>query len=104
MFPREVILYGDLALAAVMSLIGLCVTWVDKRIAAANGVRKAQGKRTRSRVPEKTIFLLAALGGAPGVWAGMYLFRHKTKHWTFVLGIPAILAAQLALVWFLFFR
>lgn len=48
------------------------------------------------RIPEKTLFLSGVLGGCPGALAGMYLFRHKTKHLTFVLGMPAILILQLA--------
>ena len=38
----------------------------------------------------------ALLGGSAGAWAGMYQFHHKTKHWYFVVGMPLILAAQLA--------
>ena len=46
------------------------------------------------------LFLTALLGGAAGSWAGMYLFHHKTRHWYFVLGMPLILACQIALgVW-----
>ncbi|MBO6017351.1 MAG: DUF1294 domain-containing protein, partial [Oscillospiraceae bacterium] len=44
-------------------------------------------------------FVTAALGGSIGAMAGMWLFRHKTKHKTFVYGMPAILAAQLLIVW-----
>ena len=40
--------------------------------------------------------LFSLLGGSAGAWAGMYLFHHKTKHWYFVVGMPLILAAQLA--------
>ena len=64
------------------------------------GSDKRRAKKERRRVPEKTLFLLAAIGGSLGAWAGMYAFRHKTRHWYFVWGIPAILAAQTALaVW-----
>ena len=42
------------------------------------------------------LFGAALLGGSAGAWAGMYLFHHKTKHWYFVVGMPLILAAQLA--------
>lgn len=67
---------------------------------AAYGADKRRAKKERRRVPEKTLFLLAAIGGSLGAWAGMYAFRHKTRHWYFVWGIPAILAAQMALtVW-----
>ena len=62
------------------------------------GIDKHRAKRHQWRIPEKTLFLVAALGGSPGVWAGMYLFRHKTKHVSFLLGIPCIFAFQLAMI------
>ena len=61
------------------------------------GVDKAKAKRGAWRVPEKTLFLLPLLGGSVGALLGMRVFRHKTKHWYFVWGIPLILLAQLAL-------
>lgn len=61
------------------------------------GVDKWKARRDRWRVPEKTLFLTAALGGSPGAILGMYAFRHKTRHWYFKWGLPAILIAQLAL-------
>ena len=67
---------------------------------AVYGADKRRAKKGKRRVPEKTLFLLAAIGGSLGAWAGMYAFRHKTRHWYFVWGIPAILAVQMALaVW-----
>ena len=64
------------------------------------GVDKRRAKKDKRRVPEKTLFLLAIIGGSVGAWAGMYTFRHKTRHWYFVWGIPAILLVQVALaVW-----
>lgn len=62
---------------------------------------KRSARKDRERVPEKVLFLTAALGGSPGIWAGMYLFRHKTKHRSFVIGIPAILILQIALIIYL---
>lgn len=61
------------------------------------GVDKWKARRERWRVPEKTLFLAAALGGSPGAILGMYAFRHKTRHWYFKWGLPAILIAQLTL-------
>ncbi|MBQ3223440.1 MAG: DUF1294 domain-containing protein, partial [Clostridia bacterium] len=61
------------------------------------GADKRRAKRGGRRVPEKTLFLLAVMGGSPGALAGMYTFRHKTRHWYFVWGIPAIMAVQIAL-------
>lgn len=68
------------------------------------GIDKHRARTRRWRIPEKTLFLTAALGGSPGVWAGMYLFRHKTKHVSFVLGIPLILIVQTALLIFMRLR
>ena len=57
-------------------------------------VDKWKAKKNRWRVRESTLLLVAALGGSIGSLAGMYLFRHKTLHLKFTLGIPLILAAQ----------
>ena len=57
-------------------------------------VDKWKAKKDRWRVRESTLLLVAALGGSVGSLAGMYLFRHKTQHLKFTLGIPLILAAQ----------
>ena len=87
---------GLLTLAlAVMNLVAFFTMGWDKRQA------RRPGKR---RVPEKRLFLLALLGGGLGATAGMFVFHHKTRHWTFRLGFPAILLAQLALVLFLWLR
>ena len=64
-------------------------------------VDKRKAQKNLWRIPESTLMLMAAIGGSIGSLAGMYKFRHKTKHLKFVLGIPAILIAQIALVYFL---
>ncbi len=61
------------------------------------GVDKRRAKRGAWRVKERTFFLLALLGGSPGALLGMWTFRHKTRHWYFKFGLPAILSAQIAL-------
>ena len=63
---------------AVMNVLGVAVMWSDKRRARLH----------RWRIPEKVLFGVSLLGGSAGTWAGMYLFRHKTKHWYFVAGMP----------------
>ncbi len=63
------------------------------------GVDKAKAKNHSWRVPEKTLFLLAIIGGSVGAIVGMQTFRHKTRKWYFSFGIPAILIVQLAAVW-----
>ena len=70
---------------------------------AAMGLDKLYAGRGEQRIPEKRLFLFAALGGAVGGLLGMYLFRHKTRHWYFVVGFWALFALQgAALYWFLF--
>lgn len=64
------------------------------------GYDKLQAKRGRRRMPEKSLFSVALLGGAAGAVLGMYLFHHKTRHWYFKWGLPAILLLQLGLLWF----
>ena len=60
------------------------------------GLDKWKAKRGAWRIPEKTLFLSALLGGTVGTIAGMRCFRHKTRHWQFRYGLPAILTLQLA--------
>ena len=62
---------------------------------------KRRAQKHRWRIPEHTLFAAALLGGSIGAIAGMYLCRHKTRHWYFVLGMPLILACQLAAAWWL---
>ena len=57
-------------------------------------VDKWKAKKNRWRIRESTLLIVAALGGSVGSLAGMYLFRHKTLHLKFTLGIPLILAGQ----------
>lgn len=63
---------------------------------------KRRAKKNLWRIPEATLMMSAALGGSAGALIGMNIFRHKTRHLKFTLGIPAILIAQIALgVWLL---
>ena len=61
------------------------------------GADKRRARRDRRRVRESPLLLLAAIGGSIGALLGMYVFRHKTRHWYFCVGIPAILILQIAL-------
>lgn len=68
-------------------------------------VDKLKARKNKWRIPEKTLFLTAILGGSVGSLLGMYLVRHKTQHLTFTLGMPLILALQVVLaVWLVIFR
>ena len=65
------------------------------------GIDKWKAKRNKWRVPEATLLMLAALGGSVGALLGMFVFHHKTKHKKFLIGVPLILLAQLALAYLL---
>lgn len=67
------------------------------------GIDKKKARTGAWRIPEKTLFLSAILGGSIGSVCGMQLFRHKTKHKSFVIGMPAILVVQLSLAAAYFF-
>ncbi len=77
---------------AVLNLAGLLSMMIDKQ----------KARQHKYRLPEKTLFLIAALGGSIGSIAGMYLFHHKTKHWYFVVGMPLILLLQIGFIIYFF--
>lgn len=83
-----------LAYLAVMTIVGLIIMKADK----------TKAEKNKWRIKEATLFLVSAIGGSLGTWAGMYLFRHKTKHWYFVVGMPLILIIHIALLVFLFYK
>lgn len=62
---------------------------------------KQNARKKKWRIPEATLIGVAALGGSVGALAGMYTFRHKTRHGKFTFGIPAILFLQIVLTVFL---
>ncbi len=77
-----------IAWLALVNALGFLLMGADKRKAV----------RGAWRIPERTLFVTALLGGTPGVIAGMRAFRHKTRHWQFRYGLPVLLALQLAVV------
>ncbi|MBD5477380.1 MAG: DUF1294 domain-containing protein [Lachnospiraceae bacterium] len=62
------------------------------------GLDKYKAKKRAWRIPESTLFVLALIGGSVGSIAGMHLFHHKTRHWYFLYGMPAILIIQILIV------
>jgi uncharacterized membrane protein YsdA (DUF1294 family) len=70
----------------------------------AMGIDKYKAKKKLWRIPENILFLLAFLWGSLGTTLGMKFFRHKTKHWYFKFGMPAILILQIVLITYLGFQ
>lgn len=62
------------------------------------GIDKSRAKKRLWRIPESTLFVVAIIGGSIGSIIGMKKFHHKTKHWYFVYGMPAILIIQIAAI------
>lgn len=73
----------------VLSIIGLISMAVDK----------SKAKRGAWRIPEKVLFAVAFLGGGLGSLIGMYAFRHKTKHTSFIVGIPIGAVVSVAIIY-----
>lgn len=65
---------------------------------AIMGIDKSRAARRLWRIPESTLFIIALIGGSIGSIIGMHVFHHKTRHWYFAFGMPAILILQLVAV------
>ena len=90
MMEKAVILWCLMACGVLFCLMG----W-DKR----------RAKKEGRRVPEKTLFSWALLGGAAGGWLGMRVFRHKTKHWYFKFGFPLLAVLEgMGILWILIYK
>lgn len=76
-----------------ISVVAFAVTVYDKW---------ASKHRTKRRTPERTLWLLAILGGSGAMWLTMLTIRHKTKHRSFMMGLPVVIFAQIALIFAIF--
>jgi len=83
--PSGMVILLLIYLSAV-SLLGFILMGADKK----------KAEMQKWRIPEKTLFLVALIGGSIGIFLGMQVFRHKTKHLSFSFGIPIIIAVQIA--------
>ena len=88
---REFLIILAITYVFVINMTGFAVMGIDKKRAV----------RGAWRISEASLFLTAFLGGALGCTLGMRHFRHKTRHWYFKYGMPAIFAAQAFLALFL---
>ncbi len=86
---RNIIIYF-----VIINIIGFLIMFIDKQ----------KAKKGTWRIPEKTLFIITALGGGIGTIAGMYTFRHKTQKLQFIVGLPliTILEIILAIYWIFF--
>lgn len=83
---KNIILY-----LLLINLFGFFIMWLDKR----------KAKKGSWRIPEKTLFIVTALGGGIGTIIGMYTFRHKTQKLNFVIGFPFITILEIiGVIWY----
>lgn len=68
------------------------------------GIDKWKAKRSKWRIPESTLLVMAVIGGSVGAWLGMKVWHHKTMHKKFKYGVPAIFFIQVALVGYVIFK
>ena len=85
---KETILIVAAIVLVVMNVIAFLLMGIDKN----------RARRGAWRIPEKTLFLATGLFGGLGGTLGMFLLRHKTKHWYFRYGFPAMLIVQIVLL------
>ena len=67
-------------------------------------IDKWKAKRSKWRIPESTLLVMAVIGGSVGAWLGMKVWHHKTMHKKFKYGVPAIFFIQVALVGYVIFK
>ena len=91
---KKTIILAALAVLAITNLISFFLMGHDKQCARKN----------RRRIPEKTLFLSAILFGALGGTLGMFIFRHKTRHWYFRVFFPLLLFLQAGILGWLWSR
>lgn len=86
---------------AVMKMLFIYLILVNVLSFLLMAEDKRRARRRRWRIPERTLFAVALLGGSLGSLVGMYLCHHKTKHWYFVLGMPIILVVQVIIAFWI---
>lgn len=84
----------------LIKIIALAIAVMNVLAFALMGIDKHRAKAGKWRIKEATLFLVTGLFGGLGGTLGMFAFRHKTKHWYFKIGFPALLVVQVILICF----
>lgn len=90
---NQSLLYVLVGLGAV-NLFAFIIMLADKIKSAQPG---------RERISEGQLFFLAAMFGSLGVYAGMFIFRHKTRKWYFLIGVPLLMIENLATAYLIYY-
>ena len=86
-----------------MKYVAIALTAWNLIVFCVYGLDKYKAKKDKWRIPEKTLLLLAFFFGGLGAFLGMRVFRHKTKHRLFTIGVPLCLLLNLAALYVLLF-
>lgn len=62
------------------------------------GIDKLKARKGRWRIPERSLLVVALLGGSIGAWLGIKVWHHKTLHKKFSIGVPLIICLQIGLL------
>ncbi len=92
------------ALISLQPLVFIYLAAVNLITFFVFGIDKWKARRSKWRISEVTLLVLAALGGSIGAWLGMRVWHHKTKHKKFKYGIPLILVAQIIILILIFYN
>ena len=90
---NDIILYLSIFFV-VINVIAFLLMWIDKGKAGKKGAR---------RISEGMMFFMATMFGSVGVYIGMFAFRHKTRKWYFIIGIPFLITQNITLLFLLYF-
>lgn len=82
----------------MIGILGIYLLCINVVAFALMGIDKRRAKKGAWRIAERTLFLPVVLLGSLGGTIGMYAFHHKTRHWYFRYGFPAILVVQMGLL------
>ena len=94
MNTKQIIIIAIAVYLLIVNIVAFVLMYADKE----------RAKKGAWRIKEATLFMSALIGGGIGANLGMQVFRHKTKHWYFVVFMPLILIAWIAGLVFLYIR
>ncbi|NPD92825.1 DUF1294 domain-containing protein [Xylanibacter muris] len=86
-----------------METLLYCLCVVNAVTFIVYGIDKFKAKRELWRISEATLLAFAVAGGSLGAWLGMKVWHHKTLHWKFRYGVPAIMAVQIAILLYMLY-
>lgn len=91
-------------MSEIQKIIIIYLTSINLATFITYGIDKLKAKRSKWRIREASLLLLAVLGGSIGALLGMKVWHHKTMHKKFKYGVPAILIVQMAIIGYLLMK